>query len=483
MSGLDFDWLAISPFLTLSATGFIVLILGLLFPRMYRETLGSFVLIGFAAAIVLSLAAWGETRTAFFGMLVIDKFSIGFNCIFILGALLTLLLSLNRVEEKYLIYSDYFALVIFATAGMTLMAAGMNLLTLFLGLETLSIALYILAGFRRSSEFALESSFKYFLLGAFASGFLLYGIALVYGVVGSTDLHRVAEFAQTQGLASSKLLIAGFLLIFVGFGFKISVFPFHLWAPDVYQGAPTPISAFMSTGSKAAGFAALLRVLFSFNIMGQTGWQEILWSIAAVTMLLGNLIALKQSNVKRMLAYSSIAHAGYLLIGVLAGSELASSGILFYLLTYTFMNVGAFGVISFISTDQYEFLTFKDFRGLASRRPFAAIAMALFMFSLAGIPPTAGFVAKFYLFSAGITAGYIGLVIIAVIASMISLYYYLGLVVQMFMAEKDETVPGTAPYQPGVALALVLAIFAVLGLGIFPSRWVELFQDLARSIM
>ena len=483
MNDFGFDWIAVAPFLILSVLGFTVLLLGILFPKMYRGTIGTIVLVGFAVAFVATLQGWDDARLAFGGMITADKFSTAFSCIFILGATLTLGLSINQVEEKYLLYSDYFALIVFATAGMTLMASGTNLLTLFLGLETLSIALYVLAGFRRENSFALEASFKYFLLGAFASGFLLYGIALIYGVTGTTDLAGIAEYVARAGMLSSKMFFAGFLLLLVGLGFKISVFPFHLWAPDVYQGAPTPISAFMATGSKAAGFAALMRFMIGLNAANQPGWQDLLWIIAVATMVLGNVIALRQDNVKRMLAYSSIAHAGYILIGVLAGNTLGSSGTIFYLLTYTFMNIGAFGIISYISTAQHEFVTYRDFRGLASRRPFAAVAMATFMFSLAGIPPLAGFVAKFYLFSAGIKAGYIWLVVIAVITSMISLYYYLGLVVQMFMREQEDDAAATAPLQPAVIIALSVAILAIFILGIFPSKWVGLFQDLARSLM
>lgn len=482
MNAFDFAWLPIAPFVILSAVGALILIIGIAFPRLYRSTLGTLSLIGLAIAFLATLQGWGEAQRAFFGMIAVDNFAVAFGCIFLLGAGLTLGLSLNAVEEKYLTYADYFSLVIFATAGMMLMASGTNLLTLFLGLETLSIALYVLAGFRRNHVFSLEASFKYFLLGAFASGFLLYGIALMYGAAGSTDLHQLSEFALREGLVGSKLFFAGFLLLLVGLGFKISVFPFHLWAPDVYQGAPTPISAFMATGSKAAGFAALLRVVLSLDLLNQTGWQQLIWIIAAATMLLGNIIALRQDNVKRMLAYSSIAHAGYILVGVLAGNQLGSSSVLFYLLTYTFMNIGAFGVISYLSTPDHEYVTYDDFRGLASRRPFAAIAMATFMFSLAGIPPLAGFVAKFYLFSAGIRAGYLWLVILAVVTSMISLYYYLGLVVQMFMRPREGVI-AVAPLQPAVAIAVSIAMFVVLVLGIFPSRWVAVFQDLTRSMM
>ena len=483
MASIDYNWTLIAPFLSLSVLGFIVLAIGLFFERMFRETLGAIMLLGLAAAFILSLGSWSEAGTGFGGMIVGDKFSVAFNCIFIVGAFLTLLLSLNAVEGKYLVYGDYFALIIFATAGMTLMASGSHLLTLFLGLETLSIPLYVLAGFRRDNVFSLESSFKYFLLGAFASAFFLYGIALVYGVVGSAGLPEIASYVQANGVSSSLMLVVGFFLIFVGLGFKVSVFPFHLWTPDVYQGAPTPISAFMATGSKAAAFAGLLRVMQASGVLSSTAWQDILWIVAVLTMIIGNLIALRQDNVKRMLAYSSIAHAGYVLIGVLAGNELGTSGVVFYLLTYTFMNIGAFGVISYLSTADNELVALKDFRGMGYRRPFAAVAMALFMFSLAGIPPTAGFIAKFYVFSAAVKAGYIWLVIFAVISSIISLYYYLGLIVQMYMTTADDDTAVTADQQPAVFLALTLSMFAVVFLGVFPSRWIEFFKELASSLM
>ncbi|RME01150.1 MAG: NADH-quinone oxidoreductase subunit N [Calditrichaeota bacterium] len=477
------NWTPVAPFLCLSLLGFLLVIIGMVFPKVYRETLGTLTLIGLAVTFFWALQNWGSPTPAFAGMIVGDKFSTAFNCIFIIGAAFTVLLSLNLTEDRYLNYADFFAIVVFATAGMLLMAAGTHLLTIFLGLETLSIALYVLAGFRRENVFSLESAFKYFLLGAFASGFLLYGIALIYGATGTASISEIHEFIRQQGLTSSMMLPIGTLLVFVGFGFKIAVFPFHMWAPDVYQGAPTPVSAFMATGSKAAGFAALLRVAFSMNIGEIVGWENVLWVIIVVTMTLGNIIALRQSNIKRMLAYSSIAHAGYIMVGFLAHSDMGESGMLFYLLSYTFMNIGAFGVISYLSTGKHEFVTFDDFKGLAYKRPFAAVVMAVFMFSLAGIPPTAGFISKFYIFSAAVKAGYVWLVIIAVINSMISLYYYLGVLVRMFMTTQEEEWPEVAPQQPAVALALALSALAVLGLGIFPSRWFSVFLELTRSFI
>ena len=478
------DFYLLAPEIILTVLGFGVLTLGLIFPRMYRETLIAIVLIGLAAALLVATHHWNnQAATAFYGMISVDKFTVGFQCLFIIAAALTLMLSLNALEEKYLLYSEYFALIIFATVGMMLMASSAHLLTLFLGLETLSVSLYILAGFRREDAKALESSFKYFLLGAFASGFLLYGIALIYGSVGSASLTMLtAHLKETPGNATQPLFITGLVLMIVGFGFKIALAPFHSWAPDVYQGAPTPISAFMATGSKAAGFAALMRLLLAADIMTAALWQHIFWVIAIATMTIGNIIALRQENIKRMLAYSSIAHAGYILVGVIANNETGYAGILFYLLSYTFMNVGAFGVVSYLAKAGQEYVNISEYRGLAYRRPFAAVALAIFMFSLAGVPPTAGFLSKFYVFNGAIQAGYIWLVILGVINSMISLYYYLGVIVVMFMQEPEGEKTPIIPL-PAVGIALIIAIFGTLNLGLFPGQWMDKFQALARSLM
>jgi NADH-quinone oxidoreductase subunit N len=493
------DFHLIAPELTLVLLGFLVLALGLIFPRMYSEALLAVVLIGLAASLIFATQHWaGDPATAFYGMIVVDKFAVGFQSLFIISAGLTLMLSLNSLEEKYLLYSEYFALIIFATAGMMLMASSAHLLTLFLGLETLSVSLYVLAGFRRTDPKALEASFKYFLLGAFASGFLLYGIALIYGSAGSASLTTVAEFvsrrfgAATVASESSvpaagvtewpSLFLTGVVLMVIGFGFKIALAPFHTWAPDVYQGAPTPIAAFMATGSKAAGFAALLRLMLAADIMTEAAWQQIFWIIAVATMTIGNIIALRQENIKRMLAYSSIAHAGYILIGAIANNVNGHAGVLFYLLSYTFMNIGAFGVVALLAKSEQEYVNISEYRGLAYRRPFAAVAMAIFMFSLSGIPPTAGFLAKFYVFSGAVQAGYIWLVILGVINSMISLYYYLGIVVAMFMQEPEGEKTPITPL-PAVVIALGIAVFATLNLGLFPGQWMDKFQTLARALM
>ncbi len=477
------DFVSFAPTLVLAALGFLILMIGMLFPRMYRETLAAIVLIGFAVVVFITIQNWNESAALFNGMISADKFTAGFTCLFIISTGLTLLLSLNSLEGSSLLISEFFALIIFATVGMILMAASTHLLTLFLGVETLSVSLYILAGFRREDKFSLESSFKYFLLGAFASGFLLYGIALVYGSTGSASLKSLSEALRAgQAISFPALLTTGLVLMVVGFGFKIALVPFHAWAPDVYQGAPTPISAFMATGSKAAGFAALMRVALNSGMMNNLDWQQVFWVIAVATMTLGNIVALRQDNVKRLLAYSSIAHAGYILVGILANNELGSSAVLFYLLSYTFMNGGAFGVVALMSRAEGESANLQDFRGLAYRRPFAAVAMSIFMFSLAGIPITAGFMSKFYVFLAAMQSGYLWLVILGVINSMISLYYYLGVVVTMFMHQPEGEEASFEPL-PAVGLALLIAVFGTLQLGLSPARWMETFQDLARSVM
>ncbi len=476
------DLFAIAPAISIALTGFVIIGVGLLFPRLNKLFHLSLALTGVAVTVIYTVKLWGENKLVFDGLVAVDNFTLIFNGIFLLGAALSMLLAFNKYEESYLLYPEFFSIVAFATFGMMLMAAGTNLLTIFLGLETLSISLYILAGLNRSEARSLEAAFKYFLLGAFASGFLLYGIAFVYGAAGSLDLHEIADNVAGTSLSNNPLMILGGVLIVVGFGFKVALVPFHMWAPDVYQGAPTPITAFMSTGSKAAGFAAMLRVLHSATDGADTDWIIIFWILAVLTMVIGNVSALIQSNIKRMLAYSSIAHAGYILVGIVAWNEVGTSSVIFYLLSYTFMNIGAFGVLSYLSTKEKEYLEINDFKGLGFQKPFIAIVMTIFMFSLAGLPPTAGFVGKFYLFSAAVKAGHIPLVILGVINSMISLYYYLGIVVVMFMKESEREW-GPKVMLPTVYFSLILAVAGTLGLGLFPSRFLAEFQQLVSQLL
>ncbi|MCG8603575.1 NADH-quinone oxidoreductase subunit N [bacterium] len=479
---LSVNFFIIAPAVILTIVAFVIVGLALFVPKIGRWIHLGLALFGLVVALGFSFVLFGENEIAFGGMVSVDDFSLSFNCIFIIGAFLSVLLATNPHEESYLLYPEFFAIILFATVGMILMAASTSLLTIFLGLETLSISLYVLAGIKRTENRSLEAAFKYFLLGAFSSGFLLYGIAFLYGATGSLDLVKMAMALKTQSTLDSPFLILGGLFIIVGLGFKVAVVPFHMWAPDVYEGAPTPITAFMSTGSKAAGFAAMLRVVFSATDGTASDWVVLFWVMAVLTMFVGNIAALVQTNIKRMLAYSSVAHAGYVLVGVAAWNEIGASSVIFYLLTYTFMNVGAFGVVSILGTKEQEYLKIDDLRGLAYQKPWLAAAMAVFMFSLAGLPPTAGFVGKFYLFSAAVKADHIVLAVLGVISSMISLYYYLSVVVTMFM--REAKVEWQAPSRlPAVVASLAFAVLGSLGLGLFPSKVMASFELFVNQIL
>src|SRR5882762_2119719 len=339
---------------------------------------------------------------------------------------------------------EFYILVLFAAVGMVIMASANDLIVIFLGLETMSLSLYVLAGFFRSRIEAGEASMKYFLLGAFASGFFVYGIALIYGATGSTNLDKLGV-AVAGGAGRDPLLLIGFGLLVVGFGFKISSVPFHMWTADVYEGAPTSVTALIATGSKAAAFAALVRVLLQSLRPLQGEWTWLFWGLAVLSMTLGNVVAIAQQNLKRLLAYSSIAHVGYMLIGIVAGGSLGNGAVLFYLLVYTFTTAGAFGVILLLERGGEEAVGIDDTAGLATRHPLAALALALFLLSLVGIPPTAGFVGKFYLFGAAVRSGYIWLAVIGVLNSAVAAYYYLRLIVFMYILEPDGAPTLVAP--------------------------------------
>ncbi len=472
----------VAPAIVLTIAAFAIVLIAVFAQQVRREVSLTVAGLGIVAASLLTFNLWDQNQLAFAGLMAADNFALVFNGIFLIGATLSILLSLNAHEGGYLLYPEFFAIVMFAAVGMILMAGATNLITLFIGLETLSISLYILAGFKKNEIRSLEAAFKYFLLGAFASGFLLYGIAFIYGAAGSLDLTQISSYVSHRGLTENPLMVLGGLLVVVGLGFKVAMVPFHMWAPDVYEGAPTPITAFMSTGSKAAGFAAMLRVLLSSTNGTASDWETVLWVLSVLSMFVGNIAAIVQSNLKRMLAYSSIAHAGYILVGIVAWNQAGASSVIFYLLSYTFMNIGAFGVISMLSSKDKEYVSLADFRGLGFQRPMIAVCMAMFMFSLAGLPPTAGFVGKFYLFSAAVKAGHIPLVILGVINSMISVYFYLGVVVVMFM--KDAQQPLAAQRSvPAVSLSLILAFSGTLALGLFPSQLIEQLQAVVSKML
>jgi NADH-quinone oxidoreductase subunit N len=463
------DWAPLWPILIVTATSFACLLLDIV-PGARRSDLAAVGILGLAGAALSSALMWGGPVVSFQQMVVADDFALFFNGIFVATTALVLLLSVGYVRRQGIEAGEYYILLLFAAVGMMLMAAALDLLIVFLGLELMSLSLYVLAGFFRTRATGNESSMKYFLLGAFSSGFFLYGIALLYGATGTTNLARLGAALATPGTARDPLVLAGLALLLVGFGFKTSAVPFHQWAPDVYEGAPTAVAAIIATGSKAAAFAALLRVILETRVL-QPDWTTLLWILAALTMTVGNVIALAQRNLKRMLAYSSVAHVGYMLVGLTAGSGLGGAAVLFYLLVYSFATVGAFGVILLLERGEgpqtNEAVELDAYGGLAARHPVLALVLTICLISFIGLPPTAGFVGKFYLFSAAIDAKFYWLAIIAVLNSVIAAYYYLRLIVYMYMRE-PEAGGAHGVLTPAAGLALALAVWATLHFGLLP---------------
>jgi NADH-quinone oxidoreductase subunit N len=424
--------------------------------------------IGLAGAALASIALWNH-NTSSFGVVAADNFGLFVTAVLIVVGLLSLALSAPTIEREHLPRGEYYALLLFALAGMMLMASATDLLVIFLALEVLSIAVYVMTGIRRDSPVSTEAAFKYFLLGAFSSAFFLYGIAFVYGVTGSTRLDRIGSAIATQGAATPLTMIAIGLLL-VGFAFKVSAVPFHMWTPDAYEGAPPAVTGFMSTGVKAAAFAAFVRVFLSALDPLRASWAAILWPVAAATMIVGTVVGVAQTNVRRMLAYSSIAHGGYLLLALMSGNDYGKGAVLFYLLTYAVTNLGAFGVIGLL--EDYDRANDKvtDYAGLWHDHPALAALMAMFMLSLGGFPPLAGFIAKWYVFTAAIKAGYTWLAIIGVLTSVVSVFFYLRIVVMMYMTPSGETI-ARFPAVPKIAgAALVASAIVIFYLGILPTR-------------
>ncbi len=476
-SVMTFNILSILPILILAGFGMIVLITDVLTSRKLggNNSLAYISLLGIIIAAISSRGSVGTALFSFSETFAIDNYALFFNFIFLLSTGLTILISHSYVKREEINYGEYYALLLFSTIGMMLMASGADLLNIYIGLEVMSISIYILTGFKRSKLISNEASLKYFLLGAFATGFLLYGISIVYGSTGAIQLKQIAGFIAGKGGALDPVLLMGIGLIIIGLGFKVASVPFHAWVPDVYEGAPTAITAFMSVGPKAAGFAAFLRIFMTAFGSTHDEWQKIIYVLAVLTMTIGNVVAISQTNIKRMLAYSSIAHAGYLLIALVAANNMGVSGTLFYLLAYVFMNIGAFAIVIVLSRKGDEFIQINDYAGLGYKHPLLAIAMTLFMLSMAGIPPMGGFVGKFYIFSAAMKSGYVGLAVIGVINSVISVYYYLRITVVMYMKEPTRDFhPLTI--SPLIVAAIVISVVGTLQLGIFPSKVMEIVQ-------
>ena len=481
MSGVEtIGLIGFLPALLVGTFAVVVLMVDLFSPAGQRANAGLITLIGIGLGLWVAARLWGTDGALFGGMIVVDAPSLWFQVIFLVVTFITVLISIQYAAEEGLEQGEYYALLLFALLGAMLMAAGGDLLIIFLGLEIMSLAQYVLAGMRHNVLKSSESALKYFLLGAFASGFLLYGMSLLYGATGTTNLTAIAAAVREGGLADHPLLTIGMGLMVVGFGFKIAAVPFHMWTPDVYEGAPTPVTAFMSTAVKAAGFAALARVFLTALGDLQGSWAPIFWGMAVLTMVVGNIAAITQPNIKRMLAYSSIAHAGYVLIAMAAAGPAGLTGLLFYLLAYAFMNLGAFTVVVALEQREDRHLLLEDYAGLGFRYPLLGLAMALFMFSLSGLPPTAGFMAKVYVFGAAVEQGYIVLVVIGVLNSLISLYYYLRPIVLMYMQEARADVPALH-LNPFLLAGLVLTMLGTIHLGLFPSQWLGLAQAAAQG--
>ena len=459
------DFYYVLPEIILTFGALVLLVVDVMLPK--RD--GDGVIFGVAIATLLATAAAvlsfaGVNTTASAGLLAIDGFATFFKLIFILSAVMTVLMSWSYLRVEGVRAGEYCFLILCATLGMMFMASGVDLITLFIGLETMAIAFYILAGFLKPSQRSNEAAVKYFLLGAFSLGLLLYGMSLLYGATGTTSLDGIAT--ALAGGERSLILSLALILIGAGMGFKIAAVPFHMWAPDVYEGAPTPVTAFLSVGSKAASFAMLLRIFFVGLPFLVSDWQTLFWVLAALTMTVGNIAAITQTNTKRMLAYSSIAHAGYVLVGVVSGTERGIAATLVYLWVYLFMQLGAFAIISMLRRQDVVGDELKDLSGLYFRKPFAAIAMLIFMLSLGGIPPTAGFMGKVWVFGAAIDQGFVWLAVIGVVNSAISLYYYYRVIVFMWL--KEETLGSDIEMSPAMATVLGIAVVGSILFGIFP---------------
>jgi NADH-quinone oxidoreductase subunit N len=472
------DYVRILPELILTIFGMIVMVLEpVVDQRRSQRTLGTIALIGSLAAVAASIYQSQYPGFAFWNMVRVDAFSVFFHVLVTVIGAVVILISYEYMAVQRIRAGEYYGLILFGVVGMCLMSSAVELVLIFIALEISSISTYILAGFRRREASSSESSLKYFLLGSFATAFFLYGVALMFGATGSTNIDKISQVLRSSEIPTLAYLAIA--LMFVGLGFKVASAPFHVWTPDVYEGAPAPIVGLMSTGPKAAAFAVLLRILFEANAPGRF-W--LIWVSAALSMTLGNLGALVQNNVKRLLAYSSIAHAGYLLVAFAAAPQAGISAAMFYAASYAAMNVGAFAVVSHLADYGEKYVTLDDYSGLARRSPVLAATLTIFLLSLIGIPITGGFFAKFYVFTAALRSNLVGLTIIGVINSAIGAYYYLRIIVVMYMRESRSDVP-VMRVPAGVAAALVISVAATIYLGVLPGRVLDYALRSADGLM
>ena len=472
------DLLFTAPFTFLSVMAIIAMVLDALIVNSSRITF-IFSAITLLISGILGISTFGLHGIGFNGMVTGGGFAAYFDILFSIGGLLTILTSRQYLQRENIEHDEFYSLVLFAVAGMMLIAHSNHLLILFIGIEVMSVSFYILSGYMRNNAKSVESSLKYFLLGAFATGFLVYGIALIYGSTGSMDYNQIALNINNNALNFPTLLPVGVALIVIGLSFKAAAFPFHQWAPDVYQGAPTIVTAFMSTAGKAAAFAAFIPIVTVLMPSAPVKLQMIFAVMSAATMLIGNISALAQSNIKRMLAFSSVAHAGYIMMGLVSGSQYGYGGIVFYLTAYMFMQIGSFIIVAILERNGEKYLELSDYAGLSKRHPVLAAFMAIFMLSLAGIPPFAGFFGKYFLFTAAIDAGFLWLTLVGVLSSIISVYFYIGLIVKMYFTEPEGQREDNEVGMSG--LSLIITIAGVIVLGILPSGILSIASNLFNS--
>ncbi len=469
------NFLPLAPALVAGITVILLMLGDLIVPARLKSWLGLVALLGLGAAGYSVVALWNQNGTAFNNSVSADNYGLFLSLVILFAAALSVLLSLDFIQARGLEVGEYLALLVAAASGMVLMALANDLIVIFLALEIFSLALYLLSAFLKKNNASLEAGMKYFLLGAFSSAFFLYGIAFVFGATGSTNLVKIASALGQPGAGTNSLLLIGAGLLLVGFGFKVALVPFQWWTPDVYEGAPTPITAFMSVATKTAAFAAFFRAFLVAMPLTAWDWRVVVAALAVLTMFVGNIAALVQTNIKRMLAYSSIAHAGYILIALVAGGTDGTAAALFYLLAYTLMNLGAFGVVIALGEGDRERVNFADLAGVAAQRPLLAAALAVCLLSLAGFPPFAGFVGKFFVFSAAFSHGWTWLAIVGVLNSLISVYFYLGPVVRMYMSA-PATGWGGARTPALVGVAVAIAVIGTIVLGLAPVGGISLAQ-------
>jgi len=463
----EIHFYAILPVVLLSVFGIAIMVLEPFLHPGSRSKLGW---LAFAGTIAAAISVWAmntQSGLSYSGLWIVDGYSIFFHLLFLFISAMTVLISIDYLPRQNMNHSEYYALLLFATAGMLVMAGSNELMTIFIGLEILSIATYVLAGFRRTDLKSNEAALKYFLLGSFASAFFLYGVALIFGAAGSTNLISISAAISQPGIQQGLVYLSA-ALILIALCFKVAAAPFHVWAPDVYEGAPSPITGFMSVGPKAAGFAVLFRVFLTAYPALQDRWSDAMAVIAALTMILGNVIAIAQPNIKRMLAYSSIAHAGYIAVAFSAATTRGGAAALFYACGYAVMNLGAFAIVTVVGRAGDGKTELANFAGLAARRPGSAALLSLFLLSLAGVPGTIGFAGKFFIFRSAVESGLIGLAVVGVLTTVVSFYYYLYVIVQMYMKDPTEDFSDIR-FAPSVSLSLIIAAVVTLYLGILPS--------------